>query len=66
MEILLTLAFVVVVIVGTKLYKKRVAHMSPKTESKAPVTVGGGGVDIGKSNNGDGSVSPPTAGEFAE
>ncbi len=35
MEILLTLAFVVVVIVGTKLYKKRVAHMSPKTESKA-------------------------------
>lgn len=62
MEIILIGAFVVVVVMGTKLYKKRLAHMTPSQ----PVTTISTGVSGGSPNHhDDGSVLPPKNGENA-
>ena len=57
MEIVLFVAFIAVVVVGSKLYKKRLAHMTPKSSSVGGnITVSGGVIP----RHDDGSVTPPT------
>ena len=57
MEAVLIIGFVVIVIVGNKLYKKRLAHMSTKPQTSSGV--GGGTFDGGSGQHDDGSVTPP-------
>jgi len=64
-EFIWIVGFIILVVLGNKLYKKRLEHMTPKNTSTPPTSIGGGGEVLGSSSNRhtDGSVTPPMEGE---
>lgn len=62
MTFIWVVGFIVLVIVGNKMHKKRLEHMTPKNNT---VVSGGGTTSTDSGRHNDGSVTPPSNGNTA-